>query len=60
MGKSAGPLVASRLATVNKALHTWSRDVLGDLQKRACKMKEELERVISYRYPRNRSEGGLQ
>lgn len=43
--RTNGPSVASRLAVVNQVLHTWSRDVLGDLKKRTRKLKEELERI---------------
>jgi gas vesicle protein len=31
------------IMSVSKELHTWSKDILGDLQKRIDKLKEELE-----------------
>jgi hypothetical protein len=35
--------VAGKLKTISEELHTWSRDILGDLQNRIKKLKEELE-----------------
>jgi hypothetical protein len=35
--------ISSKISKVSKDLHTWSRDVLGDLQNRIKKLKEELE-----------------
>ena len=45
--------MARRLAAGNNALHVWSRDVLGDLQKRARILKLELEEIR--RLPLSRS-----
>jgi hypothetical protein len=44
LAKQRGHKQVSELITsVSKELHTWSKDILGDLQKRIDKLKEELE-----------------
>jgi hypothetical protein len=35
--------ITSKLKTVSRELHSWSRDVLDDLQNRIKNLKEELE-----------------